>query len=778
MLDLLIISPNSKKMYQDLAGKYAAKEPNIWSVLLCGSVLNNGFGCEIYDTEAEPPQSEEELINRITSYNPRVILFSCYGANVNASSQSLAYVKDICPVIRSCFPHIKLACVGTHVAAMPHDPLEKIPEMDIAFSNEGVYALINLLKNKGNPEDIKGIWYKRDGRIEINPPERIVPQERMDVDLGRYAWEKLPDFSKYRTSDWHANYSGNTSPFASIYTSLGCIFKCLHGDTLVNTINGMIPIRELSERYKEIPVYTYDINKKDVVLANAVNIQKTGTNQKLVRVEFDDGTYIDCTPDHKFLCFKWGNQHSSGREWISEAKDLLPKTSVRAIKQYTIKNRVSIKWGRKGNKLRSILHAEFLLDRKLGADEKVFHRDGDNLNDSLENLHVLNIKDGIKLYHSHISERMKINNPNIYNTKDSIKKRRYKTIGISRTFEQKLKYRESKIGDKNPNYKHGLDSGRVKSRIKEINHKVVRVYELEGLHDTYCMTVPNYGWFFANNVLVKNCNFCNINSISRTSNSLELSANSFNTFRYWSPEHTVKNLEYLADKGVRLLKISDEMWILKPAHFLKLCELITERFGDYFSIWGYTRVSTLKESYLPILKKAGVNWLACGIESSSQIVRQEIDKGKFTDVDIRSIAKMIEDHGINLGANYIYGLKGDSYKTMQETLNLSLELLSPHMNCYASTSLGGSPMRMENKLSGRRVPEEYDEYAFLGYNTVCDSTDHLTAKEVIEFRDYAWEVYFNNPAYHAKIRKLFGDVAVENIKNMAQIKLKRKLLGD
>ena len=45
---------------------------------------------------------------------------------------------------------------------------------------------IDKLKN------IKGIAYRENGKININPPENIVPQDRMDIDLPGYAWDLLP----------------------------------------------------------------------------------------------------------------------------------------------------------------------------------------------------------------------------------------------------------------------------------------------------------------------------------------------------------------------------------------------------------------------------------------------------------------------------------------------------------------------------------------------------------------------------------------------------------
>lgn len=272
------------------------------------------------------------------------------------------------------------------------------------------------------------------------------------------------------------------------------------------------------------------------------------------------------------------------------------------------------------------------------------------------------------------------------------------------------------------------------------------------------------------------CEFCMINIINRTDNDLNKAASAFNTFRYWEPEFTINQLDYLANQGVKQLKIADEMWVLKPKHFETLCDLIIQRQYN-FNIWAYTRVDTVKPQYLEKLKQAGVNWLALGIEAGNTDIRREITKGKFEDINIRQVVKMIQDAGINVCANYIVGLGHDTYDTMQETLNLALELNAENSNIYCATSLPGSPLYLKAVQEGWELPQEYSEFGFLSYDHIPSRTYSLSSKQVLEFRDYAFRTLFENPRFLNKIENKFGKKAIENIVKMNNIKLKRKLLS-
>jgi anaerobic magnesium-protoporphyrin IX monomethyl ester cyclase len=273
------------------------------------------------------------------------------------------------------------------------------------------------------------------------------------------------------------------------------------------------------------------------------------------------------------------------------------------------------------------------------------------------------------------------------------------------------------------------------------------------------------------------CEFCMINIINRTDNDPKKASSSFNTFRYWEPEFTIKQLDYLANQGVKQLKIADEMWVLKPKHFETLCDLMIERQYN-FNIWAYTRIDTVKPQYLEKLKAAGVNWLALGIEAGNTEIRREITKGKFEDINIRSVVKMIQDAGINVCANYIVGLGHDTYDTMQETLNLALELNAENSNIYCATSLPGSPLYLKAINEGWEIPENYSEFGFLSYDHIPSRTYSLSSKQVLEYRDYAFKTLFENPRFLNKIQNKFGDKAVDNITRMNSIQLKRKIIHE
>lgn len=273
------------------------------------------------------------------------------------------------------------------------------------------------------------------------------------------------------------------------------------------------------------------------------------------------------------------------------------------------------------------------------------------------------------------------------------------------------------------------------------------------------------------------CDFCMINIVNRVDNAEGTASARSPNMRFWSPDLMLAEFEKLAGLGVETLRISDEMFFLNKNYFEPLVAGIAERDLN-LRMWAYSRVDTVRPQFLEAFQKAGINWLALGIEAGSQNVRQEVSKGSFKDVNIRDVVKTTRASGMNVISNYIFGFPDDTHETMQQTLDLALELCTEMANMYPCQALPGSPLYYEAKAKGWPLPDSYGGYAFLSYDTQPLPTKFLTAAEVVKFRDDAWHAYFSHQPFLALIEKKFGPRERSNVEEMTKIRLKRRILGD
>jgi radical SAM superfamily enzyme YgiQ (UPF0313 family) len=273
------------------------------------------------------------------------------------------------------------------------------------------------------------------------------------------------------------------------------------------------------------------------------------------------------------------------------------------------------------------------------------------------------------------------------------------------------------------------------------------------------------------------CDFCMINILNRSSNEDGVDASNSRGMRFWSPRFMIEQIEQLSKLGVETIRISDEMFFLNRKYYEPLVKGIAERRLP-LRMWAYSRVDTVRSEYLELFQEAGIDWLALGIEAGNQQVRQEVSKGSFREINIREVCATVRSSGMNVISNYIFGFPDDTFATMQQTLDLALELNTEMANMYPCQALPGSPMYRMARKNNWNLPSSYEGYAFLSYESEPLPTKHLSSAEVLRFRDEAWQTYFTRPEYLQLVQQKFGDSERKNVEDMASIRLKRRLLGD
>jgi anaerobic magnesium-protoporphyrin IX monomethyl ester cyclase len=245
-----------------------------------------------------------------------------------------------------------------------------------------------------------------------------------------------------------------------------------------------------------------------------------------------------------------------------------------------------------------------------------------------------------------------------------------------------------------------------------------------------------------------------------------------------SPSSVVDEIEYLVkEHGVHFIKFVDEMYLLKPSHYMPIAQgLIDRGLGDKINIWCYGRVDSVKPDTLGLLRRSGVRWIALGIESGDPSIRDGAEK-RLREDDIVGVVRSIQDAGINVVGNFMFGFRGDDRATMRRTLDLALECLPEWTNFYTTMALPGSALYDQALIEGWTLPDTWA--GFSQHNRHCRPLDtlHVDAATVLRTRDEAFCEYFSAPAYRALVQRRFGPAAVAQVDAMLEYRLERDLLG-
>lgn len=244
-LDLLLVNPPGKeRIYQSLAGDLVAVEPPVWAGLIANFARRRGLAVEILDAEALGIASQEAA-ERIVREKAVLTVFVVYGHQPSASTQSMPGARAVHERVKQVAPDLRTLFMGTHPASLPERTLRE-EGCDFVCQGEGPYTICDLVSAlKGGGTDfskVRGLWsLDGEGKAVATAEAPLITD--LDNELPGLAWDLLP-MDRYRAHNWHSfDRIDARAPYASLYTSLGCPFKCTF--CCINAPFGRAGIRHL-----------------------------------------------------------------------------------------------------------------------------------------------------------------------------------------------------------------------------------------------------------------------------------------------------------------------------------------------------------------------------------------------------------------------------------------------------------------------------------------------------------------------------------------------------
>jgi len=247
------------------------------------------------------------------------------------------------------------------------------------------------------------------------------------------------------------------------------------------------------------------------------------------------------------------------------------------------------------------------------------------------------------------------------------------------------------------------------------------------------------------------------------------------TYKERGLEDVVSEISSLVESGVSNIKMMDEIFFFKKDRVEKLCDML-EFIGKDLNIWAYARIDTINQGILTKLRKSGFRWLCLGIESGNEAIRRTAQKGTFSNEKIKEVVKMIQDAGIKVVGNYIFGFPDDDMTTMKETFDLAMDLNCEFSNLYCMMAYPGSELHQVAIQNAWELPNKWSGYSQYSIDCHPVRTRHLTSQQVLTFRDKAFTDLYSDSHFQYMISEKFGHEAVNHINEMLKVKLRRRIL--
>jgi anaerobic magnesium-protoporphyrin IX monomethyl ester cyclase len=223
--DLLLVNAASRKrVYQALGTSLAAIEPPVWAGLIASYARGKGLGVEVLDAEAMD-LGPQEVAEEVARLDPRLSAVVVYGHQPSASTQNMPSASAVTSAIKERDGKQQVLLLGGHVAALPERTLRE-ERADFVATGEGPVTAVELCQALAAGDElskVRGLMFRERGLVRTTAGAPLV--EDLDHEMPGLAWDLLP-MKRYRAHNWHCFGGIEREPYAAIYTTLGCPYKC------------------------------------------------------------------------------------------------------------------------------------------------------------------------------------------------------------------------------------------------------------------------------------------------------------------------------------------------------------------------------------------------------------------------------------------------------------------------------------------------------------------------------------------------------------------------
>ena len=175
-------------------------------------LVKNGIDVEILDNRLYPDSWRQKLKSLLAEEVLVVGISVMTGKPIDSAVEIGKFVKSIAP-------EIKVVWGGPHVTFFPDTVLQQDWSCDYVVSGYAVqsfYGLVKCLIENKEPDSIKGVSYKKDGKIVLADPD--------DTEFEFYDYREIPydlikDYSPYGQLD-------QDKRIFSLYSARGCPYNC------------------------------------------------------------------------------------------------------------------------------------------------------------------------------------------------------------------------------------------------------------------------------------------------------------------------------------------------------------------------------------------------------------------------------------------------------------------------------------------------------------------------------------------------------------------------
>jgi anaerobic magnesium-protoporphyrin IX monomethyl ester cyclase len=218
-----------------------------------------------------------------------------------------------------------------------------------------------------------------------------------------------------------------------------------------------------------------------------------------------------------------------------------------------------------------------------------------------------------------------------------------------------------------------------------------------------------------------------------------------NRWRFRSPKHVLDEIERdVKQFGITHFLFNSDTFNLNKVWVKEVCDGIKER-GLEISWMCNSRVDTIDEKTLRMMKDAGCWLVSFGFESGSQKILDNVEKGATIE-QAEQAMKIVKSVGLKSIGYFILGLPGESEETIRETIRFAHKLNPTYARFFKAVPYPGTEFGELAEESGWMK----NGHAWNRYDQAdCDvyELETISSKEINGWLRKAYLGYYLRPGY-------------------------------
>lgn len=206
-----------------------------------------------------------------------------------------------------------------------------------------------------------------------------------------------------------------------------------------------------------------------------------------------------------------------------------------------------------------------------------------------------------------------------------------------------------------------------------------------------------------------------------------------------SVENIIKEIKYWKKElGTNKFVFRDPVFSINRKHTIEFCKQVIDQKLD-ITFMVETHLNNLDDEMIQLLRKAGLELVYVGVESSSQVVLKDVKRFTVEHDKQYKVIKKCEDAGIKVKTMFMIGNPEDTKDTIIQSIEYSKYLPSLYSQFSVFTPYPGTPVYNEFKeIISETKLENFNQY------NLTFKHKNLSRKDISELKSLAYfRFYFN-----------------------------------